>query len=162
MNGVLRLLGSATTTPSHPNPGPPTTPEQRQKLQPATNEFNHSRSYSNFSTPSPTISTNNSSPSSPSLNRISRKYVNLSESGWKRNSGPLNTRDELLMSLMASEAVVDSRSFDILTAEQVEDFKKVYTTLHIYNPHKLTWKSVGSSIIDFTSECYDKETRSWN
>jgi hypothetical protein len=29
------------------------------------------------------------------------------------------------MSLMASEAVVDSCEFDILTAEEVEDYKKV-------------------------------------
>lgn len=43
-----------------------------------------------------------------------------------RQSGlRLNTRDELLMSLLASEAVVDSRDFDILSAEDVEELKKV-------------------------------------
>jgi len=40
-------------------------------------------------------------------------------------SRPLNTRDELLISLMASEAVVDSRDYDILDAEQVDELKKV-------------------------------------
>jgi len=37
----------------------------------------------------------------------------------------LNIRDELLMSLLASEAVVDSREFDILNAEEVENLKRV-------------------------------------
>ena len=90
-----------------------------------------SRTPPNFSTPSPTKSQhllNNSPPSSSSLSHIS---VNLSESGWKQNSGVLNTRDELLMSLMASEAVVNSRGFDILTAEEVEDYKKVNSPSHL-------------------------------
>lgn len=43
----------------------------------------------------------------------------------KRESVQLNTRDELLMSLLTSEAVVDSRSFEILSAEETEDLKKV-------------------------------------
>jgi hypothetical protein len=110
--------------------------KEKQKL-PSEDDLavNHLRTLSNFSTPSPTRSQyllNNPPPSSSSLNRISRKSVNLSESGWKRNSGLLNTRDELLMSLMASEAVVDSRGFDILTAEEVEDFKKVTPLLISY------------------------------
>ncbi|KAJ8463044.1 hypothetical protein ONZ45_g17722 [Pleurotus djamor] len=36
----------------------------------------------------------------------------------------LNTKDELLISLLASEAVVDSRAFDILGAEEVEELKR--------------------------------------
>ena len=48
-----------------------------------------------------------------------------SETEWKRTSAPLNTRDELLISLMASEAVVDSRDFEILAAEEVDELKKV-------------------------------------
>ena len=43
---------------------------------------------------------------------------------WKRSSSLLNTRDELLISLLASEAVVDSREFDILSSEEVEELKK--------------------------------------
>lgn len=37
----------------------------------------------------------------------------------------VNTRDDLLMSLLASEAVVDSRGFEILSAEEVEELKRV-------------------------------------
>ncbi|KAJ7872062.1 Up-regulated during septation-domain-containing protein [Mycena leptocephala] len=36
----------------------------------------------------------------------------------------MNTRDELLISLLASEAVVDSRDFEILSSEEVDDLKK--------------------------------------
>ena len=35
------------------------------------------------------------------------------------------TKDELIIELLASEAVVDSREYDILGAEQVEELKKV-------------------------------------
>ncbi|KAI5115009.1 hypothetical protein M0805_008266, partial [Coniferiporia weirii] len=48
---------------------------------------------------------------------------------WKRASGPVDTRDELLMSLLASEAIVDSREFDILSAEDVEELKKEHQVL---------------------------------
>ncbi len=34
-------------------------------------------------------------------------------------------KDELLISLLASEAIVDSRGYDILSAEEVEELKKV-------------------------------------
>lgn len=140
MNGVLRLL-SSTTTPPQPIPtklpNPDSTPPlflKKDKQKSPSPDPSHSRTLSNFSAPSPPSTKsqhllNNSPSSSSSLNhRISRKSVNLSESGWKRNSGTLNTRDELLMSLMASEAIIDSRGFDILSAEEVEDLKKV--TLH--------------------------------
>jgi hypothetical protein len=141
------IMHGATTTPDTkpvklgPSWSPTsTTPDSTQplflkkKLQ--SDDDNHSRTLSNFSTPSPTRSQSlliDSPPSSSSLNRISRKSVNLSESGWKQNSGLLNTRDELLMSLMASEAVVDSRGFDILTAEEIEDYKKVISSFCIWN-----------------------------
>lgn len=42
----------------------------------------------------------------------------------KRTSTVLNTRDELLISLLASEAVVESRDFEIFSAEEVEELKK--------------------------------------
>ena len=144
MHGVLGLLTSTTTPDTKPlelghswHPSSTSTPESTQPLflkkKPPSDDDNHSRPH--FSTPSPTRShhlPNNSPPSSSSLNRTSRKSVNLSESGWRQNSGILNTRDELLMSLMASEAVVDSRGFDILTAEEVEDYKKVLPLLISY------------------------------
>lgn len=37
----------------------------------------------------------------------------------------MDARDELLISLLASEAMLDSREFDILSAEDVEELKKV-------------------------------------
>ena len=37
----------------------------------------------------------------------------------------VNTRDALLLSLMSSEAMVDSRGYDILNAEEVDELKKV-------------------------------------
>ena len=134
MHGVLGLLTRTTTPDTKPlELAPPWSPTSTQPLffkkKQQSDDDNHSRSISTFSTPSPTRSSQyllSNSPPSSSINRISRKSINLSDSGWKRNSGPLNTRDELLMSLMASEAVVDSRGFDILTAEEVEDYKKVF------------------------------------
>lgn len=59
---------------------------------------------------------------------LSRRTTEEStDSAWivKRNSTLSTTRDELLMSLMASEAVVDSREYDVLNAEEVEELKKV-------------------------------------
>lgn len=43
---------------------------------------------------------------------------------WKRSSTLLDLRDELLVSLLASEAAIDSRDFEILSSEEVEDLKK--------------------------------------
>jgi hypothetical protein len=51
-----------------------------------------------------------------------------SDLGWKRDSESLTTRDELLISLMASEAVIDCREFSILGTEEVEELKKVGCT----------------------------------
>jgi len=90
-------------------------------------------------------------PSSSSLNRTPIESVNLSESGWKHNSGTLNLREEVLMSLMASEAVVDSCNFDILTAAEVGDFKKVRNIQYIYGIDNRRQMYIGTSTIDFTS-----------
>ncbi|KAH9967089.1 Up-regulated during septation-domain-containing protein [Lactifluus volemus] len=42
---------------------------------------------------------------------------------------PVNTRDALLLSLLSSEAMVDSRGYEILGAEEVEELKKEHTVL---------------------------------
>lgn len=55
---------------------------------------------------------------------VPRKSVGTMDSE-KRASVPLSTRDELLLSLLSSEAVVDSRDFRVLGAEEVEELKKV-------------------------------------
>lgn len=96
--------------------------QRRDESPPATSPTSNGRS-------SPAASSSSSPRVLP--NRISRKSV--PESEWKRTSAPLNNRDELLISLLASEAVVDSRGFDILPSEQVDDLKKVpfiYSTLN--------------------------------
>ncbi|KAH6914778.1 Up-regulated during septation-domain-containing protein [Coprinopsis sp. MPI-PUGE-AT-0042] len=67
----------------------------------------------------------------PDSNNLSRASTSASPSQWnaKRASGPLNTRDELLMSLMASEAVVDSHDYQVLSTDEVEDLKKEHAVL---------------------------------
>jgi hypothetical protein len=44
---------------------------------------------------------------------------------WKNASSLVNTRDELLISLLSSEAVLDSREYAILGSEEVEELKNV-------------------------------------
>jgi len=44
-----------------------------------------------------------------------------------------NTRDALLLSLLSSEAMVDSRGYEILSAEEVEELKKVRATIQSVN-----------------------------
>jgi hypothetical protein len=65
----------------------------------------------------------------PVLN--TRNVVPKNRTGVPSN-GMVNTKDELLMSLLASEAVVDSRDSEILSSEQVEELKKVRPNLPIY------------------------------
>lgn len=66
-----------------------------------------------------------SSPSRPALpnrvSQLSRKSVGYEP---KRSSQMLNVRDDLLMDLLASEAIVDSRGYQVLGAEEVEELKK--------------------------------------
>ncbi|KAG5648765.1 hypothetical protein DXG03_000113 [Asterophora parasitica] len=60
-----------------------------------------------------------------------------SDADWKRSSGASSssgtstTRDELLLSLLASQAVVDSRDFDILSSEQIDDLSKEHQLLTV-------------------------------
>ncbi|KAF9481884.1 hypothetical protein BDN70DRAFT_930562 [Pholiota conissans] len=78
--------------------------------------------------PSPAVP----SPRGGSMSTTARASVRKSgntDLSWKRSSGNLDTRDELLISLMASEAVIDSRQFNILTAEEVDELKKEYQVL---------------------------------
>lgn len=83
-----------------------------------------SRSVNSLSTPASPIMPSSSRPL-PQTKMLPKKTINGGDMHAKRSS-VLNTRDELLISLLASEAVVDSRDFDILTSEEVEDLKKVW------------------------------------
>ncbi|KAL0580501.1 hypothetical protein V5O48_001488 [Marasmius crinis-equi] len=76
-----------------------------------------------------------SSPQRPPMSRVqtARKPIaqlNGDSEASKRSSGTFNIRDELLFSLLASEAVVDSKDCQILSAEEVEELKKEH---HILN-----------------------------
>lgn len=80
-----------------------------------------------------------SSPTRPPLpnrvSQLSRKSVGYEP---KRSSQMLNVRDDLLMDLLASEAIVDSRGYQILSAEEVEELKKVRPPVYlVYIPHSI-------------------------
>ncbi|KAK7696279.1 hypothetical protein QCA50_000933 [Cerrena zonata] len=60
-----------------------------------------------------------------SIERVVPAGLDLS----KRLSGTTNMRDELLITLLASDAIVDSRGYEILSAEEVEELKKEHTVL---------------------------------
>ncbi|KAK0243112.1 Up-regulated during septation-domain-containing protein [Armillaria nabsnona] len=62
---------------------------------------------------------------------VTRKSVKppSMDSEYKRSSSRLNNRDELLLSLLASDAVVDSREFEILGFEEVDELKKEHQVL---------------------------------
>ncbi|TFK66568.1 hypothetical protein BDN72DRAFT_823239 [Pluteus cervinus] len=60
----------------------------------------------------------------PATNGIARKPTPSSEPEWRPTSQAMSTRDELLTSLLASEAMVESRDYPILGPEEIEDLKK--------------------------------------
>lgn len=69
-------------------------------------------------------------PSSPRVvphrvSELSRKPVVGTVLNSKRISNFASVRDDLLLDLLASEAVVDSRTYEVLSAEEVEELKKV-------------------------------------
>ncbi|KAH8094933.1 Up-regulated during septation-domain-containing protein [Cristinia sonorae] len=79
-----------------------------------------------------------SSPSPPGRAPLPHRVSQLSKSGaggsgsdsWKRSSSMMGSvRDDLLMSLLASEAIVDSRGYEVLSAEEVEELKKEHQVL---------------------------------
>ncbi|KAG6841855.1 hypothetical protein C0991_006263 [Blastosporella zonata] len=80
-----------------------------------------------------------SSPVQPAKGLTLRKLVTQSQktlsdkrsSGASSVSGVTTTRDELLLSLLASQAVVDSRNFDILSSEQIDELNKEHEVLSI-------------------------------
>jgi len=108
-------LGTTSNSQSNPIPSP-----TRSQTMPTSSPAGPS-SVSGRGTP----------PSSYSVRDSTRKS-GITDPDWKRISGNLNTRDELLISLMASEAVIDSRDFEIITAEEVDDLKKVFLILIYY------------------------------
>jgi len=92
---------------------------------------NHSRGFS-----SSTREYESSAFSMPNMASSSRSTqsarLGSAGSSGKRSSNIGGIRDELLISLLASEAVVDCRDFEILNSEEVEELKRVRPA-HIYH-----------------------------
>ncbi|KAH9833663.1 Up-regulated during septation-domain-containing protein [Rhodofomes roseus] len=77
------------------------------------------------------LSSPGAGPSSPRplpsrVSELARKPVNME---LRPASVVYNARDDLLISLLASEAIVDSRGCEILSAEEVEELKKEHQVL---------------------------------
>jgi len=96
---------------------------RKQNPTPSSSSTSYGRPSSNASSlASPIRKSSLSSPvAGPSSPRTHLPTSSLSIS----QNGPLNTKDELLMSLLTSEAVVDSRECEILSAEEIEELKNV-------------------------------------
>jgi nitrate reductase NapAB chaperone NapD len=48
---------------------------------------------------------------------------------WQVASAMLSAKDELLLELLSSEAILDSRDCEILASDQVEELKRVCSLL---------------------------------
>ncbi|KAI9064871.1 hypothetical protein FKP32DRAFT_1610980 [Trametes sanguinea] len=70
-----------------------------------------------------------SSPRMPMPMRVAELTRKPVDGDSRRSSALLSSKDDLLMSLLASEAIVDSRGFEVLSAEEVEELKKEYQVL---------------------------------
>ena len=152
MNGVRRFLTGSTASPDPPQPAPavpisPLSLSNKPSWPPADNEQT-----TNVLTESPVSTTNplllkrdrprpqddgqarSSSSRADSVQSVlsPRKTTriappNAMPPGVDHGNGgdSYNTRDELLLSLLASEAVAECQGNEILSSEQVEELKKV-------------------------------------
>jgi len=126
MNGVRRFLGNGTSPTKELPPPPPTKAlfiRKERKPPPPVSGSSSTTSSPTTSTPPPRRKAPPSEweeASSPSPSQSQANNVQLA-----------NTRDVLLFSLLSSEAMVESRSYEILSAEEVEEFKKVSTIIDV-------------------------------
>ena len=104
--------------------------KQQPPLPPEDDPFSSNAAYSGSIPGSPPSTT--STPHRTIKRKSPPQAQSLTEIDWKRVTGgsissttTSNVRDELLMSLLASQALVDSRDLEILTSEQVDELKKV-------------------------------------
>ena len=102
-----------------------------------------------FRSSSPLSGISSSRISSPGL-QPTRASINSQDLGDRRTLRLLNVRDELLISLLASEAVVDSRGYEMLSAEDVDELKKAGLLLNLACRMSLTrvYRSCKSSTQD--------------
>jgi hypothetical protein len=147
MNGVRRFLGNASAPTSTPPVSKDRTsissrsPSPTKELPPPPPQSTKGlfirkdrKPPPSASGPSSTASSPTTSPSTPLPRRKApppsewEETSTLSSQSHYQASGgekPANTRDALLLSLLSSEAMVDSRDYEILNAEEVEELEKV-------------------------------------
>ncbi|KAH8989745.1 Up-regulated during septation-domain-containing protein [Lactarius akahatsu] len=141
MNGVRRFLGNPTAAITKDRPGTSRSPSPTKELPPPPSAAFSTRGLfiRKDRKPLPPVAGPSSTNSSPTTTTppLRRKAP---PPEWEEppdlpphpptNGGQLvNTRDALLLSLMSSEAMVDSRGYEILSAEEVEELKKEHTIL---------------------------------
>ncbi|KAG6902457.1 hypothetical protein C0995_016318 [Termitomyces sp. Mi166 len=155
MNGVRRLLGAAgaSSSPSPPsssrelsNPppslitkplnGPSWPPLSPSTVAPPTPALTIKKESANRRLQQTSLPDDSPPPLLPPNGLTLRKLMTQNQipprqrsSGASNISGATTTRDELLLSLLASQAVVDSRDFEILDSEQVEELTKEHQLL---------------------------------
>jgi Up-regulated During Septation len=143
MNGMRRFLNNATSTPiikdhaSTPSRSP--SPIKERPLPPSNST--KALFIRKDRKPPPPVSGPSSAASSPTTTTPPRRKAPPLD--WEEPPPPLppqpqangvqpvNARDALLLSLLSSEAMVDSRGYEILSAEEVEELKKVCAFLDI-------------------------------
>ncbi|KAI0065763.1 hypothetical protein BV25DRAFT_1821443 [Artomyces pyxidatus] len=134
MNGMRRFLGGgASTTPLIiPTKSPSSSPSPTKDIPTTPGLFIRK----DRKTPATPVAGPSSPPrKSPPDTDSEWTYLgsngngSTNGSGSTRGSGLAHTRDALLMSLLSSEAVVDSRGYEILSAEEVEELKKEHVVL---------------------------------
>lgn len=158
MNGFRRILGGGSQTPPRSAASPPPTmplavsgkpswpPDQSQSFESSSKTTITQGLFLRKQKPTPVSPTsdarppsNGSSVTSPARkSSMSSPVAGPSSPGAfsaslpTSQNGQLNMRDELLISLLTSEAVVDSRDCEILGAEEIEELKKVRLQWHYY------------------------------
>ncbi|KAI0030674.1 Up-regulated during septation-domain-containing protein [Vararia minispora EC-137] len=114
MNGVRRLFGSTSSAASEPPAPSPPSSSSSIPLPPLRRPVNGTTT---TTAPAPANATSRSSSAAPSS----------PGAGPSRLAAPRSTRDELLVSLLASEAAIDSKRYAILSSEELEDAKREHT-----------------------------------
>ncbi|GLB34140.1 putative protein up-regulated during septation [Lyophyllum shimeji] len=143
---TAKLSSGPSWTPQSPTTATPPTPALNLKKDPSRRRFEspppadgepvrNSTSDQTFRQSIGSSSSTSSSRGPPNRRKPVPHSQFLPDADCKRSSnassssGTTTTRDELLLSLLASQAVVDSRDFEILSAEQIDDLTKEHQVL---------------------------------
>lgn len=154
MDGVRRFLTGNTASPEPPQPPPvvPISPLSLNTKPPADNDQTNVLTESPVSTTSPLSlkrdklrfqdndqlhhSSTRKYSVRPNISphntiRIPPQDVIPLAVDHRNSENAHSTRDELLLSLLASEAVAECQGHDILSSERVEELKKVRNSRHL-------------------------------